>query len=519
VFTGGQRADLNGRIRADEQAKHPATRSEHFRKRLGTHARERAGLCEQTGGKEQAQLTEFLATALARQPQPDAKPSRRETKIGTCPGGSGRTRGPGASAAAPGSGDEGIVYRPERCPQCGEALKGEDPAPYRYQVTELPVVKGRGVEHQVQRLVCEHCQTETRGALPVVVAASQFGPQLVSLMAVLMGVYRLSKRQVVRLMAECFQVEIAVGSVVKQQRAVSEALAAPVAEVPAYVQQPTVCSMDETRWRQRGQPKTGWLWVGVTRVVTLFQVALGRSHEVAQALLGATYPGVVGSDRAGSYAWLAVEQRQVCWSHVLRDFQRLLERGGESFGIGTNLKLQGAYLLALWARSRDAPSQRAAFRAELPQIQHLGHAWLSQGAAGSDSQTATTCAHWLALEPALWTFASQPGLEPTNNAAERALRTRLSGGACPTLPIRRTAASLSNASSPPSSPVASSAATALILFVRRLSPIVRGSLLLLFSPLLGMSSSSPREHIQYRRCRSVNLGTVTWTSRPSGSAV
>jgi transposase-like protein len=318
--------------------------------------------------------------------------------------------------------DEVIVYRPERCQHCGEALTGADPAPYRYQVPELPVVKGRVVEHQVQCLVCEHCQTENRGQLPAAVAASQFGPQLVSLMTVLMGVYRLSKRQVVRLLAECFQVELAVGSVVKQQQAVSEALAAPVAEVQAYVQQQAVCNMDETRWRQRGQPKTGWLWVVVTKVTTLFQVALSRSHEVAQALLGADYTGVVGSDRAGSYAWLAVEQRQVCWSHLLRDFQRILERGGESFVIGTNLKLQGEYLLALWARSRDDPSQRAAFLAEWPQIQRLVHDWLGQGAACSDSQTAKTCANLLALEPALWTFVSQPGVEPTNNAAERALR-------------------------------------------------------------------------------------------------
>jgi transposase len=179
--------------------------------------------------------------------------------------------------------------------------------------------------------------------------------------------------------------------------------------VQAYVQQQTVCNMDETRWRQRGQSKTGWLWGVVTKVATGFQVALSRSHEVAQALLGADYAGVVGSDRAGSHTWLAVEQRQVCWSHLLRDFQHSLERGGESFVIGTNLKLQGEYLLALWARCRDDPSQRAAFLAELPQIQHLVHDWLSQGAACSDSQTAKTCVNLLALEPALWTFASQPG--------------------------------------------------------------------------------------------------------------
>lgn len=112
----------------------------------------------------------------------------------------------------------------------------------------------------------------------------------------------------------------------------------------------------------------------------------------------------------------------MCWSHLLRDFQRILERSGASFTIGTNLKLQGEYLLALWARCRDDPAQRAVFLAELPQIQARVHAWLSQGVVCSDSQTAKTCANLLALEPALWTFASRTDVEPTNNAAERALR-------------------------------------------------------------------------------------------------
>jgi transposase len=180
--------------------------------------------------------------------------------------------------------------------------------------------------------------------------------------------------------------------------------------------------MDETRWRQRGQPKTGGRWGVVTKVTPRFQVGLRRSQAGAQDLRGARSAGGVGSDRAGSDAWLAVEQRPVCWRHVRRDLQRLLERGGASCPMGTNLKRQGEYLLTLWARSRDAPSPPVAFRAERPQIQRLVHDWLSQGVACSDSQTAKTGANLLALEPALWTFASQPGVEPTNNAAERAVR-------------------------------------------------------------------------------------------------
>ncbi len=299
-------------------------------------------------------------------------------------------------------------------------LTGEDAAPYRHQVTEIPRVKATVTEPQVACLVCDCCGHENRGELPASVSVSQFGPQVVSLMVLLMGVYRLSKRQVVRNLADCDGVEVAVSSVVNQQHAVSAALAAPVAAAQGYVQQQQACNVDETRWRQRGQPKTGWLWVAVTHFVTVFQVALSRRHEVAQGLLGKDYTGVVGSDRAGCYTGLSSAQRQVCWSHLLRDFQGILERGGVSFEVGTNLKLQGEYLLARWARIRDDPTPRATFDAELALIQDRIRHWLSVGAACSESQTAKTCINLLALEPALWTFAT--AVEPTNNAPERALR-------------------------------------------------------------------------------------------------
>lgn len=358
------------------------------------------------------------------QDKPSQKPSRGETKERSTRKAGGQQGHAGTNRALLplNQVDEVVVYRPEQCAECGSVLTGEDPAPYRHQVTEIPVVRATVIEHQVQRLVCSCCGHENRGELPASVSVSQFGPQVVSLMVLLMGVYRLSKRQVVRVLADCYGVEVAVSSVVNQQHAMSEALAAPVAAAQGYVQQQQACNVDETRWRQRGQPKTGWLWVAVTHLVTVFQVALSRSHDVAQGLLGKDYAGVVGSDRAGCYTWLSNAQRQVCWSHLLRDFQCILERGGASFAIGTHLKLQGEYLLALWARTRADPTQRTTFDTELPLIQDRIRHWLSLGAACSESQTVRTCANLLALEPALWTFATVEGVEPTNNAAERALR-------------------------------------------------------------------------------------------------
>ncbi len=166
--------------------------------------------------------------------------------------------------------DKVVVHRPVQCAQCGALLLGADPAPYRHQVTELPELKPSVTEHQVDTVICPCCGATNRGVLPASVAASQFGPNLTSLMALLMGSYRLSKRQVADLLLNCFAIRLAASSVVNQQRVISQALAQPVAELQGYVQRQPACNVDETSWRQGNQAKQAWLWVVVTTVVTVF---------------------------------------------------------------------------------------------------------------------------------------------------------------------------------------------------------------------------------------------------------
>jgi transposase len=203
---------------------------------------------------------------------------------------------------------------------------------------------------------------------------------------------------------------------------VSAALAQPVEELHASVKQQPACNVDETSWRQSEQAKASWLWVVVTALVTVFHIVPSRSGAVGRQLVGETYAGVVGSDRASAYNWLDPAHRQVCWSHLLRDFQKMLERGGDSYRIGANLKVYAEYFLALWARVRDGTLSYEAFLAEFPAIQDPIRHWLAQGLLCPDDRTAETCRRLIALDVALWSFVTAPGVEPTHNAAERALR-------------------------------------------------------------------------------------------------
>lgn len=352
------------------------------------------------------------------QDRPDQKPVKEPSgplhKRGGQPGHRGHHR------ALVDDVDEVVVHKPTSCARCGALLLGDDPAPYRHQVTDLPIVKPKVIEHQIHSIDCPCCGQRNRGELPPEVASSWFGPNVISLVGLLMGCYRLSKRQVTQLLAECFDITMAASTVVNQQQVISQALANPVAELEPAVRNESVCNIDETSWRQVGAAKRSWLWTVVTAHFTLFRIAPSRSSQIAKDLLGETYGGVAGTDRCSSYTWL--EQRQLCWSHLVRDFQKILERGGDSHRIGWYLKCQAEYLLMRWARVRDGTLDYFTVLAEFPAIQTQIRCGLTTGLTVTSSRTAETCRRLLVAEPDLWRFASVPGLEPTNNSAERALR-------------------------------------------------------------------------------------------------
>lgn len=378
--------------------------------------------------KQLRETVEQLQEIVNRNSQNSSQPpsqDRPDQKPATEPAGPPRKRGGqpghrGYHRVLADDVDEVVVHKPTSCTKCGALLLGDDPTPYRHQVTELPIVKPRVIEHQVHCIDCPCCGQRNRGDLSPEVAASWFGPNVISLVGLLMGRYRLSKRQVTHLLAECFGITMAASTVVNQQQVISQALAAPVAELEPVVKNEPVCYIDETSWRQVGAAKHSWLWMVVTAQVTLFRIAPSRSSQGARELLGETYGGVAGTDRCRSYTWL--DRRQLCWSHLVRDFQKILERGGDSYSVGWYLRVQAEYLLMKWAPVRDGTLDYFAFLAEFPAIQTQIRHGLTIGLKASSTRTAETCRRLLAVDPDLWRFASVPGLEPTNNSAERALR-------------------------------------------------------------------------------------------------
>ena len=217
-----------------------------------------------------------------------------------------------------------------------------------------------------------------------------------------------------------YGLRMSTGSVCALQRQVSHALAVPVEEAASYCRQQVAQHVDETGWREAGQLK--WLWVNATRDVTAFEVLSGRGAEEAGRMIEARAGGIITTDRYGAYNWLPARRRQICWAHLQRDFQAMVERGGESTAVGGALLKQAGRLFALWHKRRDDGLSRDRLAAAMRPVRGKVKQWLEAGARSEHQKTQRTCTNILKVERSLWTFLRVEGVEPTNNAAERALR-------------------------------------------------------------------------------------------------
>jgi len=306
------------------------------------------------------------------------------------------------------------------CRRCGQALEGEDPEPYRHQVTEIPEVVAEVTEYRLHTLTCPECRAETRAELPGGVPQGAFGPRLQAMVSLLSGRYHLSKRDTQSIMDDFFQADVSLGSVPALEQRTSEALCEPVEQAREYVKTQPVVNMDETGWREANQK--AWLWVTATPLVSVFLIRLSRGGKVAREMLGETFQGIVGSDRWSAYNWLITLLRQFCWAHLLRDFQAFVERGGESNSIGEALLAQTDLMFEWWHKVRDGTMDRATFQFKMQPVQCQVGQLLRQGTNCDHSKTAGTCRDILKREQALWTFVRVEDVEPTNNLAERQIR-------------------------------------------------------------------------------------------------
>jgi transposase len=317
-----------------------------------------------------------------------------------------------------------VPFVPTSCERCREPLPAsagpDDPEPTWHQVAELPEMAARVTEYQGHYRTCPDCGALNHAPVPAELKAHSLGPRLAATLAYLAGNHRLSKRGLEEVTQDVFDVPVSLGTIANLERQASAALADAHAEALQAARAAGVKNVDETGWKLAG--KLCWLWVAATGSVAAFLIHARRGWEALQALLGEKIQGFVGSDRWSAYSRLSAYSRQVCWAHLKRDFQKLVDRGGAAAPLGEALLRIERRVFEEWHLFRGGTFGRRALQNHLDAEAREFERLLEAGCGGADAQAAAFCENLLALLPAVWRFVATEGIEPTNNHAERLLR-------------------------------------------------------------------------------------------------
>ena len=315
--------------------------------------------------------------------------------------------------------DEVKPLKPTECRRCGEKLSGSDCQPLRHQVWELPEIKPLVTEYQRHRLVCQCCGETTCAELPPGVPQGQSGPRLMAFTALLMAYYRQSKRRTAEFLTTLLGQPCSAALTVKMQTVVTAAVRPAYEELAAQLPTEERVNADETATKE--QNAKAWLWTFVAATFTVFAVRATRAATAVDDLLTARFRGIVTCDRAKMY-WRA-GRLQWCWAHLKRDFQALIDRGdNQAKRLGYDLRRQTCKLFEHWGNYRDGNISRAAFIRRMAPVRREVERLLLRGLESGNRSLVGMCQELYTHRDWLWTFVRCEGVEPTNNAGERALR-------------------------------------------------------------------------------------------------
>jgi transposase len=321
--------------------------------------------------------------------------------------------------------DEIVDHYPDACGACGHRFDEEQRRPGgrfgRHQVCELPPISVVWSEHRTHQLRCRHCRARTSARLPEEIGSCAFGARLQAAVVTLTARHRISRRGITELARDLFGARLCAGAVDAICQRASDALAGPHLQLQDWVLDQGAVHVDETGWRTGGEGRA--LWTATTREATFLQIAEHCNRAQFDALIGA-YPGIVVSDRWNGFSHLDPTQRQVCWSHLQRDFRRHADGLAEQKSFGEHgLGLTGR-VFAAWRAYQHEHHDRARLGAEIAPIQTELRQLLEDASPKSQRTRwhRRFANNLLKVWPALWTFTTIEGVEPTNNPAERALR-------------------------------------------------------------------------------------------------
>ena len=286
----------------------------------------------------------------------------------------------------------------------------------------MPVIKPTVINYYLYHGRCECCKKRYSGRLPEGVSKDLLGPRAKTVVTALTGFFKNSKREAQMIIEEVLGLKISLGTLSNTEHRVSLKCEKSYAELHEKVQKSDLLHIDETGHQLQG--KRGWAWVFTNNKTTLITLRDSRGSKVLKEILP-EYAGKIVSDRYSSYSYFAEEKRQVCWSHLLRDFERFAQSKDPDLSfIGKELHRIGTEMLSLHRSWRGKKIEQLFFLRRCRVLRKRLLYWLKKpyGLPGLE-QAKKVSRNIMKVERMMWLFLEDPlQIPPTNNLAERQIR-------------------------------------------------------------------------------------------------
>jgi len=333
-----------------------------------------------------------------------------------------KKRGPpfghkGTSRKRPDKVDTTIVLELEECPYCGGELEELEKVRERYEEEIIPVPLFV-IKYIIKQGYCNKCRRVVYPEVPETIGNRHFGIRFLLYIAYLRYAMNLPENKIAALLNDTYDAHVSVGTVVDYLKKAAELFGDEYKRIKKEMRESRICNYDDTGQRVDGRNR--WLWAFVTKEMVLYLTSKNHGKKVVIKVLGEDYDGVSGQDFYPSFDG-APGRKQKCWAHLLDDARQLVEKKQPPL---ESLEFYEE-LLQIFKDAKDAvkgletEEERSRVYAEF--VEKL-ESFVTQKGKWEHHAVKKLAKRALKYKHELFTFVLVPGVEPTNNVAERALR-------------------------------------------------------------------------------------------------
>jgi transposase len=370
-------------------------------------------------GKDSSNSSKPPSSDIVKPPKGQhGRKGRKKRRRGGQPGHSRHERAPFPEEQI----DHREDYSLDECPDCGGQLAPTDDPPRVVQQVELLAKLVEVTEHRSVPGWCAACRKAHYAPLPDGVRqAGLVGPALTAFFAYLKGACHCSFSTIRDFSRDVLSFPLSRGQLSKLCGKAADSLDAAYQEVLRALPDQTRINVDETGHKDNGQPM--WTWCFRAVLFTLFRIAPSRGSEVLVEVLGMEFNGILGCDYFSAYRKYMKDFNvlvQFCLAHLIRDVKFLVEHPdsrNRAYGRRVLDKLRNLFAVI---HRREKLSARS-FAVEL---ENAGdELWAEATWRVPNRPEAQNLARRFDDHGESYIrFITTPGIEPTNNLAEQAIR-------------------------------------------------------------------------------------------------